>query len=86
MFRQKAVVDELNCLVFGKGGPESPGTVVWLHGLGDTGDGWRENLKESLESGIRIVAPNAPIQKGSFPLRKQAPRLLNHHPLLFEPQ
>lgn len=45
--------------------PTSPGkhsaTLIFLHGLGDTGKGWLENLSEICPGHIKIICPNAPI-------------------------
>jgi len=45
--------------------PASPGkhsaTLIFLHGLGDTGDGWLSMLSEICPSHIKIICPNAPV-------------------------
>lgn len=44
--------------------PASPGkhtaTLIFLHGLGDTGAGWLQILSEICPSHIKIICPNAP--------------------------
>jgi len=51
--------DELNCFVAGPSAPSA--TIVFMHGLGDTGEAWLRELRTSFP-GLRIVAPNAPVE------------------------
>jgi len=45
--------------------PAAPGkhsaTFIFLHGLGDTGDGWCQMLSEICPDHIKVICPNAPI-------------------------
>merc|ERR1712210_429122 len=36
------------------------GTVIFLHGLGDTGHGWASSLAEIRSDNMRVVCPTAP--------------------------
>jgi len=38
-------------------------TVIFLHGLGDTGHGWLAAFEEIASPFLKILCPNAPIQK-----------------------
>lgn len=37
-------------------------TLIWLHGLGDSGDGWKETLAGLGLRNTRVLLPQAPIQ------------------------
>jgi len=41
---------------------KATGSLIFLHGLGDTGHGWAEQLKDFSFKSIRCVCPNAPIK------------------------
>ena len=48
---------------------EHIGTLIFLHGRGDTGRGWFEILKDlvlNVEPGIKIICPSAPTRSIAY--------------------
>lgn len=37
-------------------------TVIFLHGLGDTGHGWLQHFSEIVKSHVKVLCPNAPVK------------------------
>jgi len=59
-------------------------TLIFLHGLGDTGDGWLSMFSEICPSHIKIICPNAPIAKVSLNFGMQMPSWFDIKSLSFD--
>lgn len=66
----------------------SPGkhsaTLIFLHGLGDTGDGWLQMLSEICPSHIKIICPHAPVAPVSLNFGMQMPSWFDIKSLSFD--
>lgn len=59
-------------------------TVIFLHGLGDTGHGWLQLLSEICSHHIKVVCPNAPTQAVTLNLGMQMPSWFDIRSLSFD--
>ena len=54
----RPVADKEDCYVHEAAG--STKTIIFIHGLGDNGQGWLTQLNQATQGKVRIVTPNAP--------------------------
>lgn len=59
-------------------------TVIFLHGLGDTGDGWLQLFSEICSHHIKVLCPNAPIAPVSLNMGMQMPSWFDIKSLSFD--
>jgi len=59
-------------------------TLIFLHGLGDTGDGWLQLLSEICPHHIKVLCPNAPSQAVSLNFGMQMPSWFDIKSLSFD--
>jgi len=60
------IPEDMACPVRAASSGKHSATVIFLHGLGDTGDGWLQLLSEICPHHIKVLCPNAPTQAVSL--------------------
>merc|ERR1712000_152882 len=63
-FSTQAMASFSESLLYADAPGKHEATFIFLHGLGDTGDGWFDEIKKIQKENptIRVVCPTAPIQ------------------------